>query len=150
MVIFKPAALYVKVFVGCALLAVVLFYFHRNFLTASLPFVVALVSILPALIINPRLELSDDLVLSYDLFRNHKTVDLQKLTNCNYRLRIGGKSLPCMVFHLYDSDGGAMTFPANDWSNSRKLYEAVSQAVVHNRLQINNRTAKKLRINSGI
>jgi len=138
------------VFIVITIAAVVITFFNKNYWPtgALTAYAVGLAYILPNVITDTKIMASDDDMLTYKVARAVHTVNLRKLTDCNYRLQFGGRRTPMMVFHLYDADGGATTFPANWWLNRKRLYATISQAVTACHVTINQKTSKKLGIAS--
>lgn len=129
----------------CTLAAIVLTLFFKGEKLVSfvLPYIFGFIYVLIYLVLNPKVIITNN-VLTYSYAWVNKSVNLAKLTNCNYRIELYVKGMPQMVFHLYDADGGSVTFPANWWMNRKKLYEILEKSVASKSLALNPKTAKKI------
>jgi hypothetical protein len=149
MQIYRPTFQYLRVFLICTVVALVigLLFKGNKLLGVLVVYGLGLAYISPSLIVNPRIEVSEDGTLTYYLLRSKRAVNLTALTNCSYHLQTGVRSIPMMVFHIYDANGGNATFPANEWSDRQKLYACLASAVTAKHVTVNYKTAKKLGLN---
>ncbi len=147
MATYRPYRSYINVLILSTVLALLIFILTKTNKSFGIIFAYALglAYLIPAeVIVSPRIELTDDNVLIYKTRFYEKSVNLAKLTDCNYHFQLNGRGMPTMNLHLYDADGGSVTFPANWWGERKKLLEAIKLAVITHKLSVDARTSKKL------
>lgn len=141
----RPWLLYLRVFICCILVAA-LAQLINNKVSIILNIVVlgaGILFILPSLLLNEKLEL-DNQAVTYGTHLSSRTVNLNTLTECDYRLHIGSRSVPFYIYHLYDAEGDYLNVPANIWPKTVKLSLILSKSVQKNGVVVNDRTAQKL------
>jgi len=143
---YRPLRGYLQTLVICLLLALAIgLVEHTNLLLAfGVVLPLGLIYELPRLISNPRVSIDQKGAIAYKVARSTKLLDLNKLTNCTYKLKWGVRGSAIYIFHLYDSSGNYINLPANWWWSRHQLFTAIKRAVITNGIAIDPKTAKKL------
>jgi hypothetical protein len=103
------------------------------------------VSVLPVLIAKPKVCIDRQNILNYRYGRVLQSVNLNRLTSCDYGFQEQRRGFPRRVFLLYDAYDNAIALPATWWWHGTQLQELLRNAVLANHVKTTAKTAKKLR-----